>query len=92
MTFEKDTFVIKDRDGVVIKGTFAIDPSKKPKAMDLRMADKKVEGQGRDAKAIYELTKGSLKFCWGDAGKDDRPKEFATKEGSNHILVTMEKK
>jgi uncharacterized protein (TIGR03067 family) len=91
MTFEKDSFVIKDKDGVIIKGTFTIDPSKRPKAMDLRMADKKVEGQFRDAKAIYELTKGGLKCCWGEAGKDNRPKEFATKEGSNSTLFTMER-
>jgi uncharacterized protein (TIGR03067 family) len=89
MTFAKDTFAIKKGEEVVVKGTFKIDPSKSPKVMEMKITEG--EGKGKDAHAIYELTKGGLRWCSGEAGKDDRPKEFATNQGAAHILATMEK-
>jgi hypothetical protein len=40
---------------------------------------------------IYELGKGTLKWCTSSPGSTDRPEEFSTKEGVNHMLVTLKK-
>ncbi len=92
LTFEKDTFTVKRGDQVLLKGTFKLDPSKKPKAIDMTVT----EGRGEDAKGkelhgIYELTKDGLKWCTCQPGGTDRPKEFSTKEGTRDLCVTLKK-
>ena len=50
------------------------------------------EGEkGKVLHGIYELGKGTLKWCTSEPGGSDRPKEFSTKEGINHMLVTLKK-
>jgi hypothetical protein len=47
--------------------------------------------KGKVLHGIYELGKGTLKWCTSEPGGTERPKEFATKEGINHMLVTLKK-
>jgi uncharacterized protein (TIGR03067 family) len=67
-----------------IKGTITVDPTKVPREMDwVRSAG---PGAGRRMKAIYEfIGEDRYRVCFAPAGKD-RPKEFATKQGSGHTL------
>src|SRR5205823_12954590 len=60
-----------------------VDPTKKPKAMDLRP-----EGERDTILAIYELTDDTLRVCWSPLGKA-RPAEFASKPGSGHSLIVL---
>src|SRR5262252_4202232 len=39
LIFEKDTFTVKRGDQVLLKGTFKLDPSKKPKAIDMTVTE-----------------------------------------------------
>ncbi len=66
------------------KATTTLDPTKKPKEMDW------VRSTGPDAgkpmHAIYEfIDEDTYRVCFAPAGKD-RPKEFATKAGTGHML------
>src|ERR1700687_2364052 len=58
-----------------LAGTFTIDPTKKPKTVDVDFGEKK-KGTG-----IYELDGDTLKIAHGEFG-DPRPKDFVSKEGS----------
>jgi uncharacterized protein (TIGR03067 family) len=92
MTYEKDTFTVKRGAELVVKGTFKLDPSKSPKAIDMKITEGRNEqDKGKDVHGIYELTKDGLKWCTAEPGSDDRPKEFATKEGTKHMLIAFEK-
>ena len=92
LVFEGDTFALKKGDQVGLKGTFKLDPSQKPKAIDLTITEGGREGdKGKVLHGIYELGKGTLKWCTAEPGGTDRPKEFSTKEGINHMLVTLKK-
>ena len=92
LTFEKDTFTVKKGDEVRIKGTFKVDPSKKPKTIDMTITEgRKEQDNGKELHGIYELTKDGLKWCTGEPGETDRPTEFATKEGAKHLLVSFQK-
>jgi uncharacterized protein (TIGR03067 family) len=92
MTFDKDTFTIKRGDDVIVKGTFKLDPSKSPKTIDMKVTEGHNEqDKGKEVHGIYELTKDGLKWCTDEPGGDSRPKEFATKEGTKHMLITFEK-
>jgi uncharacterized protein (TIGR03067 family) len=70
------------------KGTNSFDPTKKPKAIDFTQTEG--EGKGNLYLGIYELGENTRKLCFAPPGKD-RPTEFTTAPGSEHILVTFER-
>jgi len=70
------------------KGANSFDPSKKPKTIDFTQSEG--EGKGNLYLGIYELGENTRKLCFAPPGKD-RPTEFATAPGSEHILVTFER-
>jgi uncharacterized protein (TIGR03067 family) len=92
LVFEGDTFALKKGDAIGLKGTFKLDPSEKPRAIDMTITEGGREGdKGKVLHGIYELGRGTLKWCTSDPGGTDRPKEFSTEEGINHMLVTLKK-
>ena len=62
-----------------------IDPTAKPKAIDLRP-----QGEKETIPAIYELDGDTLKVCWGAVGKE-RPKELASKPGSGQSVIELKR-
>jgi uncharacterized protein (TIGR03067 family) len=79
VTFTGDTFVVTLADGSIpIKGTFQLDPSQEPKALDL--TDTFGQDAGKTFLAIYSLECNRMVFCAADAGQE-RPKEFKTWPG-----------
>jgi uncharacterized protein (TIGR03067 family) len=70
-------------------GSYKIDPSKKPKAIDLTYTAN--EGKERTS-AIYELDGDTLKICWSEKDPDHRPTEFTGKEGSGQTLMVLKRK
>ncbi|HYV38585.1 MAG TPA: sigma-70 family RNA polymerase sigma factor, partial [Gemmataceae bacterium] len=71
------------------KTTFKIDPSKKPKAMDISPEEGPQEGVS--VPAIYELDGDALKICLDDrkGTSDKRPTEFKTTPGSRLLLFVL---
>ena len=77
--FTGRTFVVTLADGSIpIKGTFRLDPTQEPGAMDL--TDTFGEDAGKTFPAIYSLEGDRLVICVGDEGQE-RPKEFKTGPG-----------
>lgn len=70
------------------KGTVKLDPSKKPKAMDITGTEG--PNKGKTFLAIYEKTDDTLKICYDLSGKA-RPTEFKTKKGTQLFLVTYKR-
>jgi uncharacterized protein (TIGR03067 family) len=70
------------------EGTFNLDASKKPKAIDFKYG-----GFGRKTpeEGIYELDGDNLKLCFQISGGESRPKEFSAKEGSGQVLMTWKR-
>ncbi|CAN5152224.1 hypothetical protein BH10PLA2_BH10PLA2_26140 [soil metagenome] len=68
----------------VIKATTKVDPAKSPKEMEW-VRDSGPDS-GKTMYAIYEWIDGDqYRVCFALGGKE-RPKEFATKAGSGHLL------
>jgi uncharacterized protein (TIGR03067 family) len=84
-TIKGDTFVVSRDDQALAKGTFTLDPSQKPKAIDI-----KPEGATQPVRGIYELDGDTFKLCYAAPG-EVRPKEFATKAGSGHTLAVWKR-
>jgi uncharacterized protein (TIGR03067 family) len=79
-TIKGDTFTVTRDDQPLAKGTFTLDPSKKPKAYDF-----KLEGMDNTMHGIYELESDTFKLCYATEG--DRPKEFAAPASSGHTFA-----
>ena len=68
--------------------TIKIDPSKKPKAIDVIMTK---DGEKAVTLGIYEVGPDTFRLCRGmEAGKD-RPTVFSTKEGSGTVMATYKR-
>jgi uncharacterized protein (TIGR03067 family) len=74
--------------GATYKGTFKVDVAKKPKTLDINFT----EGpeKGNTSLAIYELDGDTWKICLTISAKE-RPKDFATKEGSGVALESLKR-
>jgi uncharacterized protein (TIGR03067 family) len=70
------------------KGTSKIDPSAKPKTMDITGTDG--PNKGKTMLAIYELKGDTLRVCYDVSGKM-RPTEFKTAANTQLFLVTYKR-
>jgi uncharacterized protein (TIGR03067 family) len=70
------------------RGTCKLDPSAKPKALDITGTDG--PNKGRTILAIYERDGDTLRVCY-DLGGKGRPAEFGTKAGTRLFLVTYKR-
>jgi uncharacterized protein (TIGR03067 family) len=82
------TWSLVSEGSQISKGTSTIDPTKKPKTIDFTPTEG--EAKGKLHLGIYELGEKTRKLCFAAPGKD-RPAEFASMPGSEHILVTFER-
>ena len=82
------TWTILSEGKEVAKGTNTFDPTKKPKTIDFTITES--GGKGNVHLGIYELGEKARKLCFAPPGKD-RPTEFTSKPGSEHILVMFER-
>jgi uncharacterized protein (TIGR03067 family) len=74
---------------VYMKAKFTLDPAKSPKAIDYEVNEG--QNQGKKMLGIYAIEGGTVKFCFGQPDQE-RPKEFKTKQGDNHVLSVWKKK
>lgn len=70
------------------KGTYTLDTSQKPKAMDIRGTEG--PNRGKLFLAIYELKGDTLRICYDLEGVK-RPVEFKTEKNVQQFLVTYKR-
>jgi uncharacterized protein (TIGR03067 family) len=88
VTIKDDTITITDGTKKH-EITYKLDPSKKPKAIDLTNVDGKDE---KDlTRAIYELDDDNLKLCWSEKAPEHRPTKFASDEGSAQTMIVFKR-
>jgi RNA polymerase sigma-70 factor (ECF subfamily) len=92
----QDASAVFDKDKMSLIGQggkkeyrIKLDPSKKPRAIDLTSLDGEFEGSNP---AIYQLDGDTLKLCmFNEPGNKKRPTEVASNEGSKLLLMTFQK-
>jgi uncharacterized protein (TIGR03067 family) len=72
----------------VDQGTVKLNPSAKPKELDITGTDG--PNKGKTIRAIYEREGDTLRVCYDLSGKS-RPTEFKTREGTQLFLVTYQR-
>ena len=86
-TFNGNLFVVEIADGSIpIRGSFKLDPTRDPKAIDY--TDTHGADAGKTFLAIYSLDGNKLIFCAASEGQE-RPTEFKTKSGE--VLRTFQR-
>ena len=93
-TIKESKLIIKGKEFTMkekvatYKGTFSIDPSKKPKTIDIKFT----EGpeNGNTSLGIYELDGDDLKLCLSVTTKE-RPTEFSAKPKSGHGFEVLKR-
>jgi len=73
-------------DGNAIPCTFALDPTARPKTIDLTYTTGDVKGL--TVKGIYRLQGDTFVICRTLRPKDERPTEFASDSGSMLVMAT----
>ncbi|HZU36492.1 MAG TPA: TIGR03067 domain-containing protein [Gemmataceae bacterium] len=83
VTFAGNKHTVKKGDQVLQVGIQKLDPSKSPKAIDVRI----IEGPNKGAVmlGIYEINGDTLKVCFDESGKK-RPTEFKSAPGSETFV------
>jgi uncharacterized protein (TIGR03067 family) len=92
VTFEKDTFTMKEGDKVTLRGTFKLDPAAKPKGIDMTITEAgKGEHTPKKMLGVYEWSKDGLRWCVAMPDAKERPKALETKEGDGQTLLTLKR-
>jgi len=73
---------------VINEGTVKLDPTKKPKAIDITFTAG--ERKGQMVLGIYEIEGDTFRVCVARPG-DERPAEFSAKAGSGRTLVAYQR-
>jgi uncharacterized protein (TIGR03067 family) len=78
----------KEGDQVRERFTFTLDSAQKPRTIDTTA----IEGpaKGETSRGIYEIDGDTVKLCVNEKGKE-RPSAFATKEGTTHVLLLLQR-
>jgi len=82
------TWCVRSEGKAISKGISIFDPTQKPKTIDFTPTE---GGDAGDQHlGIYELGDETRKLCFAPPGKE-RPREFTSAPGSEHILVVLER-
>ncbi len=86
---QADGIGLLELDGKVVgKATFTIDPTKKPKTIDLTFTE--VNNKGQTYHGIYEVGKDTRKICYPPLGQK-RPTKFSSTPENGHILAVFKR-
>jgi uncharacterized protein (TIGR03067 family) len=92
LIFDGNKFRIKRGDQPIIQGTFKLDPSKKPKQIDMKITeDQNGEHKGKTALGIFALDGDTLKWCIAEPGTTERPKEFSAPADTKMMFITFKR-
>jgi RNA polymerase sigma factor (sigma-70 family) len=87
MVFTKGKIAVTLPDGTLRESAYKLDPTQKPKAIDINYQDREV------TEHVYTLEGDTLKICGSIPGSGKgRPTEVASKEGSKTMLITLKRK
>ncbi len=87
LTFGKEGTLEYRKECETKKATFKLNPSAKPKEIDLVPED----DTNKTWRGIYEVKKDTLKICLDPSGDSQRPTKFEAPEGGSNVLIILEK-
>jgi uncharacterized protein (TIGR03067 family) len=90
--FDGDKVVVTFKGDETATGIATIDPTKKPKTIDIKVTGGTSKGaekdMGKTSLGIYDFDGGKLRWHANRPGEDERPKDF---EKATHALMVFER-
>jgi uncharacterized protein (TIGR03067 family) len=82
-----DHFTMRFRNGDIYVGTYTVDPTHRPRAMDLVIDEGPEPFRGKTALAIYEMDGEHLIWCPAEPGREDRLRAFPPEDDQGHLCI-----
>jgi uncharacterized protein (TIGR03067 family) len=80
-------FTMRFRNGDIYVGTCALDPTNRPRAMDMEIREGPEHFRGKKSLAIYEFDGDHLIWCPSEPGKAERLRAFPPGEDRDHLCI-----
>jgi RNA polymerase sigma factor (sigma-70 family) len=90
-SFQRDKVIVRFEGQPAAQFVYKLATDQKPKAIDFTRADEPGRPQGKPDTCVYELDGDTLRICKPLDGNTARPKELASKPGSNTILMEFKR-
>lgn len=84
----KGDWAVAKEDDTIFKGTSKLEPSKKPKHIDMTLTAPE-ENKGLQVQGIYEVKGDTFRICWTING--ERPTEFEAKDASGRTYAVFKR-
>jgi len=91
LLFAGEHFTIRFKNGDVYVGTFGLDPTRHPRAMDMHIHEGPERFKGKTALAIYEFDGNHLIWCPAEPGREERLRAFPPDEDLNHLCIIFKR-
>jgi uncharacterized protein (TIGR03067 family) len=86
-----DHFTMRFRNGDIYVGTFTVDPTNRPRAMDLVIQEGPEQYRGKTALAIYEMDGEHLIWCPAEPGRESRLRSFPPEDDLGHLCIIFKR-
>jgi uncharacterized protein (TIGR03067 family) len=86
-----DHFTMRFRHGDIYVGTYTVDPTSRPRAMDLFIQEGPEAYRGMTALAIYEFDGDHLIWCPSEPGRGQRHPAFPPEGDTEHLCIIFKR-
>ena len=80
-------YTMRFRNGDIYVGRFTVDPTNKPRAMDMVIEEGPEPYRGKVAMAIYEFDGDHLLWCPGKPDRGERLRAFPPDDDREHLFI-----
>jgi uncharacterized protein (TIGR03067 family) len=87
MLITGDHFTVKFKNGDIYLGSFTLDPTAKPKMMDMTVSEGPEKHRGKTSLVIYELDGDHLIWCPAEPGTGNRQAAFPPDDDTRHLCI-----
>jgi uncharacterized protein (TIGR03067 family) len=84
-------FTVKFNNGDIYLGTFTLDPTQEPHAIDMVICEGPERHRGKTSLGIYELSIDRFLWSPGDPGTGERPADFPPVTDKEHLCLVFER-
>ena len=82
-------FTFRFKDGDVYMGAFWLDPSRAPRAMDMRIDEGPGQHRGKVALCVYEVDGDQLRWCPTEPGTTQRLTDFPSRDDPKYLSLVF---
>lgn len=89
MLIAGDHFTVKFKNGDIYLGIYTLDPTTKPKMMDMTIHEGPEKHRGKTSLVIYELDGEHLIWCPAEPGTGNRRNAFPPDNDLHHLCIVF---